>query len=462
MAYNKNIEDEFPISLLTQISGLSNFFYNTVICNRDICINLNDYITLQRYEVKNGLELEGKDLFKYVLRNNYLQNYFNVTNINFFLYDYITSEINGSPFLSVRELFEDNNGNISYEVNMTKLNDELQEDIKGHHIPFFKVCSEYKFTAIEENFKIIDEVLNDLGISYKVIYVPNPYFPEYSNHITNILADSPFVYGMDFNEFEEKYHHEFKLNSNRDKDIDTISCSDEVAWLSSKYYEDVYRVKNIIKNINPLVEFGLGIDFYTHFGNYCSDKLLLRDMNLYSNFQEQILFNEDFVYPFVDFLYVDNINYDYCIKPSKDDPELALVDTRTINERIDLVCTRYKYPLDKIEVGFLGGFSNSNEVSMIRTIIDRIFYHFPYSLASVMFDENINRRYPVKESDISAKENYDLKKKIESFLVEEKTSVLEYLRKIYLIPVKGNLGSEPFNLNYYNGTLLYNLRTEMR
>lgn len=460
MAYNKNIEDEFPLALPPQLSKISNLTYQTTD-NREISIVLNDYITLQKSYISDGLYLEGKDLFKYILKTNYLQNHNNVTHINFFLFDYTITNVD-YPFLCYRELREDENHTISYEIDLEKMFKDLQEDINGNQIPFFKICSEYKFTAIKENFKIINDVLDDIGISYKVIYMPSPYFPEYINQIPKITANSPFVYGMDFEEFKEKYHHDFHLNSNISKNIDTISCKDEISWLSSKYYEDVYRVQNIIKDINPLVEFGLGIDFYTHFGNYCHDKLLLKDANLYSNFQEQILFNKDFMYPFADFLYIDCINYDYCIKPnSKDDPEMSLVDIRTINERLNLVCARYKYPLNKIEIGFLKAISGNDDLSFLNTINKGIFSFSPYSLISLMNDEKISRRFPkylYETEDTSSKENYEIKKKVNSFLVEEKSSILDYLKKIYLIPTTSSQCNIPFNLSDYNGMLLYRLR----
>lgn len=451
MAYNLNIINDYksdinrPNNLTWILEDLNLDKNNYRYLNRDCTIILNFLPCLFIPKIINGLTLVREDLFKYLI-NHIISKKHNLSQINFLLYDYI--DMNKDSFYMIPEIDNDSNGNIIYKINKSKLNNELSVDKYGTKLPFFKINSEYKYNSIKENFIIINKVMNELGIDYKIIYEPTPYLPEYikdNKKYNSYDIKSPLVYGLDTTDFEINYKHQFKLNSDISKEIDTISCKDEIQWLSSRYYESVYYIKNIISKINPLIQFGLGIDYYMTFGNYSSDTLLQLDKDKYSNFQEQILFNKNFIYPFVDFLFIDNLNYDYRIIPNSNTTDIHRVDIRNFNERIELVAKKFGYPLNKIHIR-LSYFNETNESS---SFIRNLFTNYSKFKNTHSFNYNIFDEYLYRNEN---NKNGSLNENNISDMTEYKSSVLEYIGRIHLDIKKCNRVS--FNENNYNGNLL--------
>lgn len=435
MAYNANL-NMYTKRRPNHVEVLNE--YN--VGNREISLNLNKSFPSLSKPLKDGeFTYKDEELIEYLLGTKVLMSS-NIAHINFFLYDYVCD------FLTDYEI----GTNVLNEIDLLakSVEGELVSDINGHILKYFKLGSEYKMEVIDKSFKLIDKTLSNLGISYKLIYIPTPCIPDYI-HTESI--SSPAVYGYNFTEFENKYLHKFELNSNNVEKIDVLHCQDEIDYLSSKYYEDIFRVKSIIKSINPLIEVGLGIDYYLHIGNYCHDDLLLLDKNLYSNFQEAIVTNPLLNYPFMDFLYVDNLNYDYTISSNGNDT-LALVDIRTINERINLVAEKYSYPLDKIEIGFLdvyGDDYNNRKYSFLLPLKENLeFRANTYDILNIMLYEDILRFNLTNQNNVTYKLDT---KNTASYIAERKTSILSYIGKIY---IKDTFNMNVFDEDKYNSYLL--------
>ena len=451
MAYNSNVINDYktdinrPNNLIWILDNLNCDKSLYKYLNRDCTIVLNFLPCLFIPQNINDVNLVKEDLFKYLINHVITKNH-NLSQIYFLLYDYV--DMSKDSFYMTPEIDSDSSGNITYKINKDKLNSELVIDKYGTKLQFFRINSEYKYNSIKENFKIIDKVMNELGIDYKIIYEPNPYLPEYikdNKNFNSYNIKSPLVYGMNTTDFEINYKHAFKLNSDIVKDIDTISCKDEIQWLSSKYYEDIYYIKSIISNINPIIQFGLGIDYYMTFGNYSSDTLLQLDKDKYSNFQEQVLFNENFVYPFADFLFIDNLNYDYRIIQSSDSTDIHRIDIRTFNERIELVAKKFNYPLNKTHIR-LSYFNDTKDTSsFIRNLLNNYSnFKNSHSFNYNMFDEYLYRNENNKNGSLNENNITDM--------TEYKSSILEYLEKIHL-DIK-DCNRVNFNENTYNGNLL--------
>lgn len=464
MAYNLNAETyqklQYTINniLPPNVNDNNTEFVYLNIQNVDHLIDLiNTNLTLKQLnKSKIVFLLTDEVLSKTLVSNKYIQT--RSVSFDFLFYDSY-------------EVVTDEDGNI-----LTKIKDlsgELITDIDKHPFPVFTLCNEYKLNKIKENLAKINEALVNVGIDYSIIYMPIQFIPEYIDlttiNIMNLFKykvdnyTSPIIYGLDTTEFKEKYGTDFVLNSNISKEIDTIKYAYEIEWLRSKYYEDVYQVKNIIKEINPLVKVELGIDYYMCMGIYPNDELLLTDSNLYSNFLEQLYTNSSLNFPFVDGIVLFNVLYDYIVgcnpNPTKENSMKYMVDIRTINERIELFKKKYEYPYidTSLMIDSYGKFNDSSIFTLIKNLVyatneDDINNSIDNSIdnswsESLLLYEKHLRHYDQmdafktnKQETVSSLITYM------NILVEDKMSILYYLKNIHI----ENNSYETFYANIQN------------